>query len=71
MMNKMLDMAELKLENARKKTRETQLDQLKKHADPNYDYHKKVAFIEGNVEKGLLYFEERNEVMTEIALLKE
>ena len=58
-----MDQIEQRLQTTSRKSRDMQLAKLKHYSDQKQDYHKKVAYIEGNVEKDLLYFEQANQFM--------
>ena len=40
--------------------RDNKLQKLREYSNPRFEYHKKVTFIECNIEKDILYYEEAN-----------
>ena len=55
-----MDQAQKILDRKRCQIREHKIQKLREYSNPRFEYHKKVNFIEGNIEKDMIYLEESN-----------
>lgn len=46
--------------------RDHKIHKLREYSNPRFEYHKKVNFIEGNIEKDILYYGESNSLLKEV-----
>ena len=46
--------------------RDHKLQKLREYSNPRFEYHKKVNFIEGTIEKDILYYDESNGAMQQV-----
>ena len=59
----LMDQAEKILSRKRQHMREEKVQKLREYSHPRYEYHKKVNFIEGHIEKDILYYESKGQFM--------
>lgn len=67
----LMDQAEKILEGHRYKLRQQKVQRLREYSHPKCEYHKKVNFIEGHIEKDILYYGAEGEFMSQIQSIKE
>ena len=65
-----MDQAQKILDERRNKMREKKLQKLREYSNPNAEFHKKVTFIEGNIEKDILYYGDGKTVSHQIHNIK-
>ena len=61
-----MDQAEKILADKKMKLREQKVQRLREYSNPRYEYHKKVNFIEGSIEKDILYYGEANSFLMQV-----
>ena len=65
----MMDQAHKILYKKRCNLRDQKLKKLREYSNPRFEYHTKVNFIEGSIEKDILYYDE-NGTAQEVQAIK-
>ena len=54
--NELMDQAQKTIDKKKYLMRENKIQKLRTYADPKFEYHEKVNFIESSIEKDILYY---------------
>ena len=65
-----MDQAQKTIQKKRCSVREHKLQKLREYSNPRFEYHKKVNYIEGNIEKDIRYYDESNTAMRQMTSYK-